>query len=269
MKKNNRTEEEYRNAASKSFSIAGMCRELGLGAFGANYRKIHKAIEKYGIDISHFTGKGWNVGYVFDPTRGIKKDLTEILVENSSYENTNSLKLRLINEGVKDYKCERCGRTEWEGEQIPLQLHHINGVRNDNRIENLQLLCPNCHALTDNYCGKNAEKKRIRKLTLEEKYEKLKNAYGIDTANEMIKKYEVKKIKVKKTKKFCSICGKELKNNRFTYCSYECAHNAQRKLPSDEIMNEHILNGLKNSQIAELYNVSEASVRKWKKNHGF
>ena len=57
---------------------------------------------------------------------------------------------------IKEYKCERCGRTEWEGFPIPLELHHLNGVHNDNRLENLQILCPNCHALTDNYSGKSS-----------------------------------------------------------------------------------------------------------------
>lgn len=265
MKKNEITEQDYRDAAKNSFSIAGMCRELGLGSFGANYRKMHKAIDEYKIDISHFTGKGWNIGLIFKPYK--KYELEEILVENSTYDNTNTLRNRLLSEGVKKHICERCGRTEWEGELIPLQLHHINGIRNDNRIENLQLLCPNCHALTDNYCGKNAEKNSSHKLSLEEKYNKLKDAYGIDVANEILKKYKAKKIRIKKEKKRCPICGKEVKNSRFTFCSYDCAHKAQRKLPSDDIMNEHILNGLNNSQIAELYNVSEASIRKWKKTH--
>lgn len=267
MKKNEITEQDYRDAAKNSFSIAGMCRELGLGAFGANYRRMHKAIEKYNIDTSHFTGKGWNIGLIFKPYKKYK--LEEILVENSTYDNTNTLKNRLLTEGVKEHICEKCGRTEWEGEQIPLQLHHINGDRSDNRLENLQLLCPNCHALTDNYCGKNVEKKNSHKLTLKEKYNKLKEAYGIDVANEMLKRYENKKTKVKKEKerKKCPICGKEVKNNRFTFCSYECAHKAQKKLPSDDIMDKHISDGLSNSQIAVLYNVSEASIRKWKKNH--
>lgn len=161
MKKNERTEQEYRDAASKSLSIAGMCRALGLGAFGANYRRIHKAIEEYNIDTSHFTGQGWNVGLNFKPYKKYKLD--EILVENSTYDNTNFLKYRLLDEGLKEHKCEKCGRTEWEGEPIPLELHHINGDRSDNRLENIQLLCPNCHALTDNYCGRNKKKQEKNK----------------------------------------------------------------------------------------------------------
>ena len=65
------------------------------------------------------------------------------------------LKNQLIKIGIKDHKCENCELIEWMGKQIPLELHHVNGNRFDNRIENIQLLCPNCHALTDNYRGKN------------------------------------------------------------------------------------------------------------------
>lgn len=55
---------------------------------------------------------------------------------------------------MKEKKCECCGRTEWLGQPIALELHHLNGIRDDLRIENLQILCPNCHAFTDNYRGK-------------------------------------------------------------------------------------------------------------------
>lgn len=266
MKKNNRTEEEYREAAKKSFSIAGMCRELGLGTYGANYRKIHKAIEKYNIDVSHFTGKSWNVGGIFNPMSGVKKELSEILVENSEYDNTSYLRMRLINENVKECKCERCGRTEWEGNPIPLQLHHINGERSDNRLENLQLLCPNCHALTDNYCGKNVYIKKI--TTDKEKIEKFKKIYGNRTIEDVFGK-KIIFVKKNNSKKKCPICGKEIINKRSKYCSLNCAHKAQRKLPSDDIIMGYINNGKTNTEIAELCNVSEASIRNWKKNNLF
>ena len=70
------------------------------------------------------------------------------------------LRERLLKEGLKEHKCEnpKCGLSEWHNLPIPLQLHHINGDRTDNRLENLQLLCPNCHALTDNYCGRKLKK---------------------------------------------------------------------------------------------------------------
>lgn len=72
------------------------------------------------------------------------------------------LKWRLINEGYKEYKCEKCGLTEWLGGDLPIELHHINGDKEDNNLSNLQILCPNCHSLTDNYRWKKSRNRDSR-----------------------------------------------------------------------------------------------------------
>jgi ribosomal protein S27AE len=72
---------------------------------------------------------------------------------------SHKLKLKLLRDGLKKRLCERCGNSEWLGEPIPIELHHVNGDRFDNRLVNLQLLCPNCHALTDNHAGKGSRRK--------------------------------------------------------------------------------------------------------------
>ena len=100
------------------------------------------------------TGKAWNQGERFHKLIPPRK-LSEVLVEHSTWVNSGSLRKRLIREGLKEYRCECCNRTEWLGKPIKLELHHINGIKDDLRIENLQILCPNCHAYTDNYRGKN------------------------------------------------------------------------------------------------------------------
>ena len=142
---------------SKSFSYAEIIEKVGLKVSGSNYLTLKKKIKELNIDISHFRGKGWNI-----KSGGIKTiiDLKDILIKNSTYTNTNRLKYRLIKEGYFEHKCYSCNLIEWMGKLIPIQLEHINGINNDNRIENLTILCPNCHALTDTYCGKNIKVKK-------------------------------------------------------------------------------------------------------------
>ena len=113
---------------------------------------MHMAIKEYDLDISHFTAQGLNTDLHFNPAEA--KPIEDILVADSNYQ-SYKLKRRLIQEGLKDNICERCRLSEWQGAPIPLELHHINGNNRDNRLENLALLCPNCHALTESYRGKN------------------------------------------------------------------------------------------------------------------
>ena len=85
-----------------------------------------------------------------------KYSLEEILIENSSYTNRTRLKIRLLKEHLIEYKCAICGnKGEWNNQPLTLQLDHINGINNDNRIENLRFLCPNCHSQTETYSGRN------------------------------------------------------------------------------------------------------------------
>lgn len=147
------TDEQFINAVKSSLSYAEVIRKLNLKVAGSNYDTVKRKIKELNLDISHMTGSVWNKGKKYNIKTRIK--LTDILVENSTYTNSNHLRLRLLQEKIKLPICENCLNSMWYNNKIPLELHHINGNKHDNRIENLQLLCPNCHAITDNYRGRN------------------------------------------------------------------------------------------------------------------
>lgn len=147
------TKEELEEAVKKSLAIAGVCRELNMKPCGGNYKTLHAKFKEWEIDTSHFTGAAWNQGSSFTPF-GKTYALVDALVENSPYKSSTSLKRRLFKEGIKTKQCEKCGITKWNDEEITLELEHINGINTDNRIENLKILCPNCHSQTSTFRNK-------------------------------------------------------------------------------------------------------------------
>ena len=167
------TKEQLEEAVKNSLSIAEVCRLLDIRPCGGNYKTLQSKFKLYNIDNSHFTGKVWNQGSRYKPFGKITP-IKDILVKNSNYMNTRSLKERLFREGLKSKKCEVCSITHWLGNPAPLELDHINGDNMDHRIENLRILCPNCHALTPTHRGKNLLSARSEKRDVE--YRKFREA---------------------------------------------------------------------------------------------
>ena len=164
MSKVGYTIEDVRKAVADNHSVAGVLRQLGLRPIGGNYRTINRLISKNEWDTSHFTGQGWNVGLKFRPNKGVSDQ--DLFVEQSSYKCSWRLREHYIKTtGIR--RCERCGLDYWQGQPIPLEIHHINGDNTDNRLENLLLLCPNCHALTNNYRGRAKLSARAEKSDVE------------------------------------------------------------------------------------------------------
>lgn len=156
MKKRSWTKEELKSAINSSKSFRQVLVKLSLKEAGGNYTQLKKYAQEYKINTNHFKGRGWNKGLHFSIPPKIS--LKDILVINSNFQ-TFKLKNRLLKEGIKQNKCEECGwAKKTDNGRLPLELHHINGDAHDNRIENLSILCPNCHSLKPNYRGQNSKK---------------------------------------------------------------------------------------------------------------
>jgi hypothetical protein len=146
------SEEDARRAVASSISYSEALRKLGMRAAGGNHATLKRYVGIWGIPTDHFDPL-----FVQKQALGRRtiKPLEEILVAGSNY-SRGSLKRRLYRAGLKQPKCERCGQGElWRGRRMSLILDHVNGVAMDNRLENLQIVCPNCAATLDTHCGRN------------------------------------------------------------------------------------------------------------------
>jgi hypothetical protein len=152
------SKEILEKVVNSSNNFSEVTRKLGLKPFYGNRMTVKKYITLFNIDTKHFRLCSYG-----NSKKRNKVELSEILVENSTYIYTTNLKDKLYSEGFKERVCELCGQDEiWNGKKISLILDHINGINTDNRIENLRIVCPNCNATLPTHGGKNV--KHIERL---------------------------------------------------------------------------------------------------------
>lgn len=144
---------DLKSAVKESVSIAQVIIKLKLVPAGGNYYTINKFIKLNNIDISHFKGQSWSNCKNIGPKRDIEDYLSNKYTISSS-----KLRNRLVREGFFDDKCYKCNHSEWLGQKISLELEHIDGNHFNNNLENLTILCPNCHSQTKTYRGRNIGK---------------------------------------------------------------------------------------------------------------
>ena len=208
-----------KKAVKESINLSEVLEKLNIPRNGNNSATLRKYLDNNNIDYSHFTGRS----RVY---RTEEIDIKEYL-ENKRYITSAALKKKLFKEHIKENKCEICGITEWNNKPIICQLHHKDGNHLNNNLENLQILCPNCHSQTDNYCGNSN--------------------------------------KVTKKKYYCENCGKE-KSTNSKYCSV-CSSLFRRKVerPTLEQLNKDFKELKTFVAVGKKYNVSDNTIRKWLK----
>lgn len=199
----NFTKDQLEEIVKNSTSRKEVLRKIGYNPInGNNWRTVKIYIIKYNFDISHFLDGG------FSKYRRVS---TDDILNNRHLTSSDTTKKRLLKHRIFEHKCQECGLADWRGSKIPIELHHKDGNNHNNRLENLQLLCPNCHALTDTYKGKN----RIN--TIKEEYDTCSICGG-------------KKSKYRRNKK-CKKCGyAHGKNNKINWPPKQIVLNLLKEL---------------------------------------
>lgn len=232
----------FSKQVADSLSIAEVASKIGILAKGSNYKTIHKYIKLYELDTSHFNEQGWRKNNAYSE-KTARIPLEELLKENTNFK-SDTLKRRLVKEGIKEWKCEKCGITNWMGEDLTLELHHINGNHFDNRLENLQMLCPNCHSQTSTHKRKKKEKYTEHIPTY---FEHREAGY----------------------KKICPICKKEFiaDRDKRVFCSRVCYNksllNEQEQTITKETLQTQIQICSNMSELANHFGVSRPTIRKY------
>ena len=145
-------DEQFIELIQNSKSYASILKYFGFQNKGSNFETVKQRIKKLNLSTDHFELQNHACNLK------ITIPLEQILIENSTYTNMWRLKKRLFSTNLLTEQCSECGiKNSWNGKSLSLTLDHINGISNDNRIENLRILCPNCHSQTETFAGRNKQ----------------------------------------------------------------------------------------------------------------
>jgi len=243
------SKEQFVEIIKNGKSITEILSHFGLKNKGSNHITLKNRINHEGLDLSHVYEniRLSNKRNRFFTIR--KKSIKPFLVENSNSNNRGHLKKKLISENLLKEECVKCGiKNEWNGQKLSLVLDHINGISNDNRLENLRFLCPNCNSQTSTFAGRNVKHNKCfctkcnKKISKKNKSKLCYTCYHLEVFD--FKKYQVSEKILKK-----EIIKNPLSKRRVTWPSKEILEKLIWEKPTTHIANE--------------YEVSDKAVEKW------
>lgn len=144
------------NVVDTSISMRQLLQHFGLKDTGGNRAHLKSRLTLFAINTKHFLGQGWRHGIVGRGGFSKEEFIENVLNNHGNGWQSHDIKLKLYQLGLKEEQCEKCGQDAmWQDELLSLHLDHVDGDKTNYHLENLQILCPNCHSQTKTYCGKN------------------------------------------------------------------------------------------------------------------
>jgi len=247
--------EDFKKLLSKSESYSDLLRKCGLNSKGGNINTIKRRIKDMSLNDSHISkGKCHNKGRTFKQNRvSLEFAMSNIFVENSN-KNRGFVKKLIIRHSLKKYECVKClNDGSWNNNKLSLHLEHINGASNDNRLDNLCFLCPNCHSQTDTYSGKKTKYTYTEYDNME-----FRNDCSVLRTRDICNKYLINISTLTKIKNRLGMIDENWRS-RPLLKNRKVERPVKHEL--EILLTKHPL-----TEIGTKYNVSDNSIRKWCKN---